>query len=59
MPGVGGRGGWGVAANGYRASLGRYENVVKLASRDGCTSPNILQTIELYSHFKKSQFYGL
>ena len=36
----------GVTTNGYKASLGDYENVVKLNGGDGCATLNILKIIE-------------
>lgn len=45
-----------MATNGDGASLGYYENVVKLNGDDGCTTLTVLKAIELYSHFKSMSF---
>lgn len=43
---------WRMTATGYRVSSEGHENVLKLNIGDGCTTLNILKTVEMYN-FKK------
>ena len=40
---------WGMITNGYGVSFWGDENVLKLDAGDGCTTPNIRKTNELYT----------
>lgn len=58
MPGeMGGK--WRMTATGYRVSSEGHENVLKLNIGDGCTTLNILKTVEMYNFKKVLDVYWL
>ena len=38
-----------MTANGYRVSSEGHENALELSTGDGCTTLNILKTVEMYN----------